>query len=68
MVTGQSRQPTPSEFDVTDQCRPGENVLAVQVMRWSDVPYLEDHDHRWLCGPSQCVDIFEATGESSRDD
>ncbi|KAG0622115.1 hypothetical protein M758_3G073200 [Ceratodon purpureus] len=49
----------PSEFDITDQCRPGvENVLAVQVMRWSDGSYLEDQDHWWLSGIHRNVSIY----------
>ncbi|KAG8053927.1 hypothetical protein GUJ93_ZPchr0001g29589 [Zizania palustris] len=44
----------PAEFEVTDFCHPcdsdKENVLAVQVMRWSDGSYLEDQDHWWLSG------------------
>ena len=34
----------PSEFDVTGFVRTGENVLAVEVYRWSDGSYLEDQD------------------------
>lgn len=33
-----------AEFDVTDVCQEGENVLAVQVFQWSDASYLEDQD------------------------
>ncbi len=33
-----------AEFDITDVCQPGENVLAVQVFQWSDASYLEDQD------------------------
>jgi beta-galactosidase len=44
----------PAEFEVTDCCHPcdsdKENVLAVQVMRWSDGSYLEDQDHWRLSG------------------
>ncbi|MGC4105707.1 MAG: glycoside hydrolase family 2 TIM barrel-domain containing protein [Thermomicrobiales bacterium] len=34
----------PAEFDVTDLVVPGQNVLAVQVLQWSDASYLEDQD------------------------
>ena len=34
----------PVEFDVTDFCVPGENMIAVEVYRWSDGSYLEDQD------------------------
>ncbi|XP_051228311.1 uncharacterized protein [Lolium perenne] len=44
----------PAEFEITDCCHHSdpdkENVLAVQVMRWSDGSYLEDQDHWWLSG------------------
>lgn len=44
----------PAEFEITDFCHPygteEKNVLAVQVVRWSDGSYLEDQDHWWLSG------------------
>lgn len=44
----------PAEFEITDCCHPcgsdKENILAVQVFRWSDGSYLEDQDHWWLSG------------------
>ncbi|WCJ39089.1 Beta-galactosidase [Euphorbia peplus] len=44
----------PAEFEITDFCYPCDsgknNVLAVQVIRWSDGSYLEDQDHWWLSG------------------
>jgi beta-galactosidase/beta-glucuronidase len=40
----------PAEFDITDAVRAGPNVLAVQVMQWSDGTYLEDQDMWWLSG------------------
>ena len=44
----------PAEFEITDfchQCGSGKkNLLAVQVLRWSDGSYLEDQDHWWLSG------------------
>ncbi|XP_044945850.1 beta-galactosidase-like [Hordeum vulgare subsp. vulgare] len=44
----------PAEFEITDYCHHcdsvKENVLAVQVMRWSDGSYLKDQDHWWLSG------------------
>ncbi|MBN2199932.1 MAG: DUF4981 domain-containing protein [Candidatus Aminicenantes bacterium] len=35
---------TPAEFDITRFLRPGKNLLAVEVYRWSDGSYLEDQD------------------------
>ena len=40
----------PSEFDVTDAVRDGDNVIAVQVIQWSDATYMEDQDMWWLSG------------------
>jgi beta-galactosidase len=40
----------PSEFNVTPYLQGGENVVSVQVMRWSDGSYLEDQDHWRLSG------------------
>ncbi len=39
-----------AEFDVTPYIHPGENTLAVEVMRWSDGSYLE------------CQDMFRMSG------
>lgn len=41
---------TTAEFDLTPYLKPGENLLAAQVMRWSDGSYLEDQDMWWLSG------------------
>ncbi|QDU87475.1 Beta-galactosidase [Pirellulimonas nuda] len=35
---------TPAEFNVTKYLNPGKNLIAVQVIRWSDGSYLEDQD------------------------
>ena len=40
----------PSEFNVTPYLQQGENVLSVQVIRWSDGSYLEDQDHWRMSG------------------
>ncbi len=40
----------PSEFNVTPYLRDGENILSVQVIRWSDASYLEDQDQWRLSG------------------
>lgn len=34
----------PSEFDLSPVLQPGENRIAVMVLRWSDGSYLEDQD------------------------
>ncbi|XP_024516608.1 uncharacterized protein LOC9662790 [Selaginella moellendorffii] len=48
----------PSEFEITSLCTEKENILAVQVMRWSDGSYLEDQDHWWLSGIHRDVILF----------
>ena len=40
----------PSEFNISPYLKAGENVLSVQVLRWSDGAYLEDQDHWRLSG------------------
>jgi beta-galactosidase/beta-glucuronidase len=40
----------PAEFNLTPYVCTGENLLAVQVYRWSDGSYLEDQDMWWLSG------------------
>lgn len=52
----------PAEFDVTGKVRPGENLLAVQVFRWSDGSYLEDQDMWRLSGIHR--DVYLVARES----
>jgi beta-galactosidase len=40
----------PSEFNATPYLKDGENVISVQVIRWSDASYLEDQDHWRMSG------------------
>ncbi|HTN19942.1 MAG TPA: glycoside hydrolase family 2 TIM barrel-domain containing protein [Pelobium sp.] len=40
----------PSEFNATAYLKEGENVVSVQVIRWSDGAYLEDQDHWRMSG------------------
>jgi beta-galactosidase len=47
---------SPAEFDVTRYLKPGDNQLAVQVMRWHDGSYLEDQDFWRLSGLDR--DVF----------
>lgn len=44
-LAGFSKVPhMPATFDITEYVEPGENLLAVQVMQYSDGTYLEDQD------------------------
>ena len=40
----------PSEFNVTPYLQDGENILSVQVIRWSDGSYMEDQDSWHMSG------------------
>ncbi len=40
----------PSEFNITPYLQDGENIVSVQVIRWSDGFYLEDQDHWRMSG------------------
>ena len=46
---------TPAEFEITDYLREGENLLAVEVYRWSDGAYLEDQDYWKVSGIERSV-------------
>jgi beta-galactosidase len=48
----------PAEFDVTKFVKNGENILSLQVMRWSDGSYLEDQDQWWLSGIHRDIYIY----------
>ncbi|WP_243745543.1 glycoside hydrolase family 2 TIM barrel-domain containing protein [Segetibacter sp. 3557_3] len=39
-----------SEFNITPYLQAGENIVSVQVIRWSDGSFLEDQDHWRLSG------------------
>ncbi len=48
----------PAEFNVTKYLKKGENLLAVQVIRWHDGSYLEDQDFWRLSGLERDVAIY----------
>ncbi len=49
---------TPSEFNITQYVKNGENVLAVEVYRYSDGTYLEDQDMWFLSGIYRDVYLY----------
>jgi beta-galactosidase len=57
----------PAEFDITPYVRPGENVLAVRVYRYSDGSYLEDQDMWRLSGIYRDVVLWAAPPVHVRD-
>ena len=46
---------TPAEFDITPYLQPGDNLLALEVYRWSDGSYLECQDFWRLSGITRDV-------------
>ncbi|MEM2585008.1 MAG: glycoside hydrolase family 2 TIM barrel-domain containing protein, partial [Thermoproteota archaeon] len=48
----------PAEFNITRYIKPGENLLAVEVLRWSDGSYLEDQDMWRMSGIFRDVYIY----------
>ncbi|HMA53049.1 MAG TPA: glycoside hydrolase family 2 TIM barrel-domain containing protein [Acidobacteriota bacterium] len=49
---------TPAEFNITKLLKPGENVLAAEVYRWSDGSYLECQDFWRLAGIERDVYLY----------
>jgi beta-galactosidase len=58
---------TPAEFDVTRYVRTGRNVLAAEVIRWSDASYLEDQDFWRLSGIYRDVQLVATPKRHIRD-
>ncbi|MCJ7627061.1 MAG: DUF4981 domain-containing protein, partial [Longimicrobiales bacterium] len=57
----------PAEFNVTEFVRPGENLLAVEVYRWSDGSYLECQDFWRISGIERDVYLWAAPKVHIRD-
>jgi beta-galactosidase len=57
----------PAEFDITSALQPGENVLAVQVLRYSDGTYLECQDMWRLAGIFRNVYLLSTPAVHVRD-
>lgn len=49
---------TPAEFDISKYLKPGKNLLAAKVIRWSDGSFLEDQDHWWMAGIYRDVYLY----------
>ncbi|MGK7395924.1 MAG: glycoside hydrolase family 2 TIM barrel-domain containing protein [Candidatus Cyclobacteriaceae bacterium M3_2C_046] len=58
---------TPAEFDISDLVNPGQNLIAVQVFRWSDGSYLEDQDFWRLSGIFRDVYLWSPAQAHVRD-
>lgn len=46
-----------AQFDVTKFVKPGENLIALQMFRWSDGTYLEDQDFWRMSGIARGVEL-----------
>jgi len=57
----------PAEFDVTSFVKPGANLLAVEVFRWSDGSFLEDQDMFRLSGIFRDVFLWSSGPQYVRD-
>ncbi len=49
---------TPAEFDITQFVQPGANLIAAEVIRWSDGSFLEDQDHWRMAGIYRDVTVY----------
>jgi len=58
---------TPAEYNITKMLRPGDNLLAVQVLNWSDGSWLEDQDFWRLSGIYRDVFIYSTPSQHIRD-
>ncbi len=58
---------TPAEFDITRYARPGRNVIAAEVYRYSDGSYLECQDFWRLSGIYRDVFLFSTPQTHIRD-
>jgi beta-galactosidase len=50
----------PAEFDITPHIKKGKNLVALQVLQWSDGSYIEDQDHWRMSGITRDVFIDAA--------
>ncbi|MHA1914277.1 MAG: glycoside hydrolase family 2 TIM barrel-domain containing protein [Promethearchaeota archaeon] len=58
---------TPAEFNITKYLHQGNNILAVEVYRWSDGSYLEDQDMWRFSGIYRDVYLFSTPKVHIRD-
>lgn len=56
-----------AEFNITKYLKPGKNIIAVEVYRWSDGSYLEDQDFFRLSGIFRDVTLFTRSNVSVQD-
>jgi len=49
---------TPAEFNITKHLKAGENLIALQLFRWSDASYLESQDMLRMSGIERDVYLY----------
>ncbi|WP_210469773.1 glycoside hydrolase family 2 TIM barrel-domain containing protein [Sporosarcina sp. 6E9] len=57
----------PAEFNITTYLKPGKNIVAVRVYKWSDSTYVEDQDMWWLSGIFRDVYLLSRPNVHIRD-
>jgi len=58
---------TPAEWDITPYLKPGQNLVALEVYRWSDGSYLECQDFWRISGIERDVYLYAAPPVRIRD-
>ncbi len=58
---------TPAEFDLTPYVKPGRNLIALEVYRWSDGSYLEGQDFWRISGIERDVYLYASPRSHIRD-
>ncbi len=57
----------PAEFDLTPYLHPGKNLIATEVIRWSDGSFLEDQDHWRFAGMYRSIYLYSVPQVSLAD-
>ncbi len=58
---------TAAEFNITEYLKEGENIIAVEVYRWSDASYMEDQDFWRLSGIERDVYLYATPKTTLKD-
>ncbi len=58
---------TPAEFNITRHLKPGRNLIALEVYRWSDGSYLEGQDYWRISGIERDVYLYASPKSRVRD-
>ena len=57
----------PAEFDLSDYLNPGENEIALLVLRYNDSSYIEDQDQWWHAGIHRDIVLYQTPQVYVRD-